>query len=298
MKKIFISSTYTDLKIHRKKIWDLLSTYNVEISGMEEFGARKETSLKTCIDEVIKSDIYIGIIGYRYGSIDKKTNKSYTELEYKNALKNGKEILIYIIDNINSKISPNSIDFKNYEKLEAFKSKLKKTHTIDTFIDDDDLVNKINKQLKSILPKESIIKGYRPKEIDCSIHYLNNQESNWLIIIAYLNEIPNEIYFFDNLKSVSISKEINKGWIIEEKFNNEIYRYDFKYIDYDGYTVIIEGVDKRSFYREVLILNKLLALKCSIKSTLNIFEDICNLSKNDFPKELLNELKAIFGYSD
>jgi hypothetical protein len=294
VKKIFISSTFSDLKEHRRKLWDLLTTYNIEISGMEEFGARNEPSLETCIKEVLKTDIYIGIIGFRYGSIDKKTNKSYTEIEYLNALNSGKEILIYLIDDVNCKISPSCIDFVNHDKLNKFKSKLKEAHTIDTFIDKDDLVKKIDKKIKSILPKESIIKGFRPKEINCSLHYINNLEKNKLIIIAYINDIPEEIYFFDNLNSVSISKGISKGWIIEQKINNEIYRYDFRYIDYDGYNVIIEGVDRRYFYREALILRKLLALKQPMNSILDIYEDICNISKNDFPKELLNELKAIF----
>lgn len=37
---------------------------------MEQFGARKSNPLATCISEVEQSDIYVGIIGMRYGSED------------------------------------------------------------------------------------------------------------------------------------------------------------------------------------------------------------------------------------
>lgn len=79
---VFISSTYEDLKKHRRKVWDILEKYNVNVRGMEKFGARKETSLETSLAEVGVSDIYVGIIALRLGSINKETGKSITQLEY------------------------------------------------------------------------------------------------------------------------------------------------------------------------------------------------------------------------
>lgn len=83
MKKIFVSSTYIDLLPHRKLVWQLLKNYNAEITGMEEFGARTSAPLDTCIIYARECDIYIGIIGMRYGSVDKKSGKSFTQVEYK-----------------------------------------------------------------------------------------------------------------------------------------------------------------------------------------------------------------------
>jgi hypothetical protein len=79
MKKIvFISSTFEDLKEHRSRVWDLLQKYDINIRGMEKFGARTDSPLDTCLIECEQSDIYLGIIGMRLGSIDQKTGKSYT----------------------------------------------------------------------------------------------------------------------------------------------------------------------------------------------------------------------------
>ena len=48
-KTIFISSTYKDLVKERKAVWELLKRYDVNIVGMEEFGARKDSPLTTCL---------------------------------------------------------------------------------------------------------------------------------------------------------------------------------------------------------------------------------------------------------
>ena len=85
-KTIFISSTYKDLVKERKAVWELLKRYDVNIVGMEEFGARKDSPLTTCLKEVEQSNIYIGIIANRWGSIEEESGKSYTQLEYEKAI--------------------------------------------------------------------------------------------------------------------------------------------------------------------------------------------------------------------
>jgi len=117
---VFISSTYEDLKKHRRKVWDILEKYNVNVRGMEKFGARKETSLETSLAEVGVSDIYVGIIALRLGSINKETGKSITQLEYERAYNLNKEILIYLIDEKKGVVHPEFIDWGDkHEKLDA-----------------------------------------------------------------------------------------------------------------------------------------------------------------------------------
>ena len=156
-KTVFISSTYEDLKQHRAKIWEVLQKYDVSIRGMEQFGARKEAPLETCMAEVEQSDIYIGIIAMRLGSIDRNTGKSFTQLEYEKAYELGKEMLIYLFDEQNGKIPPIYVDFdENHEKLEAFKSILKERHTIDTFVDEADICEKLRRRFNELLAKKDI----------------------------------------------------------------------------------------------------------------------------------------------
>ncbi len=158
-KTIFVSSTYQDLASYRRAVWDLLEEFDVAIRGMEEFGARTGTPLETCLAEVEQSDIYIGIIGFRLGSVEESTQKSYTQLEYERALELEKEVLIYLIDEENARVPIKFIDRDiRRDKLEAFKRKLRDNHTVDTFVSEDDLVQKLRRDLRRYIgegePKE------------------------------------------------------------------------------------------------------------------------------------------------
>lgn len=154
-KTVFISSTYEDLSRHRAKLWDCLEKYDVSIRGMEQFGARKAAPLETCLTEVEQSDIYVGVIALRLGSIDESTGKSFTQLEYEKAYELDKDIMIYLFDEKNGRLSPQFIDFgENHQKLLAFKSVLKERHTIDTFVDEADLAEKLNRRFDELLFKK------------------------------------------------------------------------------------------------------------------------------------------------
>jgi len=157
-KTVFISSTFVDLKEERKKVWESLEKFDVTVKGMEQFGARKSTPLATCISEVEQSDIYIGIIGMRYGSEEPNTGKSYTQLEYEKAVEQDKEIRIYLIDEESSAVTPNLIQFDKIQKLNNFKAILKDKHTVDTFSNSQDLVTKLQRKFKELLiPKVTAV---------------------------------------------------------------------------------------------------------------------------------------------
>lgn len=158
-KTVFISSTYLDLKEERKKVWDTLEKFDVAVKGMEQFGARKSNPLETCLTEVEQSDIYVGIIGMRYGSEESNSGKSYSQLEYEKAINQNKEILIYIIDEENSTVKPSLIQYDKIHKLNNFKTILKERHTIDTFSNAQDLISKLQRRFTEYLTpkKESVI---------------------------------------------------------------------------------------------------------------------------------------------
>ncbi len=148
-KNVFISSTYVDLKDYREEVWKLLENYDVNVLGMEKFGARKETPLETCLNEVERADIYIGIIATRFGSLEPESNKSYIQLEYEKALEQKKEILIYLVDD-EAQIKVKAIDFEQHKKLENFKQLLKEKHTVDFFKTPQDLSNRLKNRLDDI----------------------------------------------------------------------------------------------------------------------------------------------------
>lgn len=145
---VFVSSTFLDLQTHRKAVWETLASFDVNVRGMEQFGARTETPLQTCLLEVDQSDIYVGIIAFRLGSVEPTTGKSYTQLEYERAHSLSKAIFVYLIDEENARVSIKFIDRgESLEKLDSFKSILRERHTIDTFVDEGDLARKLKRDM-------------------------------------------------------------------------------------------------------------------------------------------------------
>jgi hypothetical protein len=79
MVRVFVSSTWKDLQQERGAVEGALRRMRgTEHLGMEHFGSRPETPHDASLDEVDRSDVYVGIFGFRYGS-------GITEAEYRRA---------------------------------------------------------------------------------------------------------------------------------------------------------------------------------------------------------------------
>ncbi|MFQ5472981.1 MAG: DUF4062 domain-containing protein, partial [Dehalococcoidia bacterium] len=67
--RIFISSTWLDLQPEREAVERAIQRLReTRFVGMEYFGSRDEDTRQTSLDEVDRSQIYVGIFGGRYGS--------------------------------------------------------------------------------------------------------------------------------------------------------------------------------------------------------------------------------------
>lgn len=90
--------------------------------------ARKQfPPLEACYKELEQSQIYICVLGMRYGNVDKSTGKSYTQLEYKRARELGKPTLVFLIDENKVKFNMSEIDIgDSTPKLADFKETVKK----------------------------------------------------------------------------------------------------------------------------------------------------------------------------
>ncbi len=245
MKKVFISSTYKDLKHHRTEIWKRIQNLDIEVLGMENFGARKSSPLETCLEEVDRSDIYIGIISMCAGTIHSELKKSYTELEYQRALEKGKDIWIYLIDENDGVIKAGDIEFgERQEYLKKFKERLK-SHTVDFFIDEKNLAEKIFKKLKSVAPKIKKL-AKRPQQLECTIFKFKSKRYKWYIFMSFYNQLPYEIFSGindDDYNGILLPQSVSNGIVIESQETKNIKRYDFQYINKRGYKTTLEGIN-------------------------------------------------------
>lgn len=95
--QIFISSTFEDMIEERQAtVMAILDAGHIP-AGMEVFKG-SNTVKKTIFKWIDESDIYVLLLGGRYGSIDEKTGKSYTQIEYEYAKKKGKPMFSIILD--------------------------------------------------------------------------------------------------------------------------------------------------------------------------------------------------------
>lgn len=97
--QVFISSTYTDLIEERQAAVQAVLDAGHIPAGMELFKAGNTSQLETIYKWIDNSDVYMLILGGRYGSIEEKTGKSYTQLEYEYAIRKGLPIFSVVLRN-------------------------------------------------------------------------------------------------------------------------------------------------------------------------------------------------------
>lgn len=93
VRKVFISSTYVDLKDYRRVVIETVETFDeLKPVAMEYFMSQPEEPKKVCDDKIKGCDFFIGIYAHRYGFIPEGETKSITRLEYELAKSLKKDI--------------------------------------------------------------------------------------------------------------------------------------------------------------------------------------------------------------
>lgn len=93
--QVFVSSTYEDLQEERREVMQALLELDCIPAGMELFPAADETQWSLIRRVIDDCDYYIVIVAGRYGSVN-KDGTSYTEMEYRYALEQGKPIIAFL----------------------------------------------------------------------------------------------------------------------------------------------------------------------------------------------------------
>ena len=125
--QVFVSSTYTDLIEERQAAVEaILLTGNIP-AGMELFSAGDETQMTTIKRWIDESDVYLLILGGRYGSIEPKSGKSYTHLEYDYAVAQNKTFFTIVmsekaLDEKIKNIGRSVFEQENPQKLKEFRA--------------------------------------------------------------------------------------------------------------------------------------------------------------------------------
>jgi tetratricopeptide (TPR) repeat protein len=173
--RVFVSSTWEDLRPERQAIFSALHNHpQIKFVGMEDFGSRDEDTRKASVAGVTDSDLYVGIIGGRYGS-------GITEEEYREASRHERPRLIYF--KAESTIQPNQHDHAPWPKLQRqrFKEELRVAHTLSPEFDSpEDLASKLYSDLSRWCAEETLRRVSRVHETSLPVHQLHSPIGNFV----------------------------------------------------------------------------------------------------------------------
>lgn len=149
--RIFVSSTYVDMIPYREALTNAIKNCDAIAYGMERFVPAPIRPLDRCYEEISNSQIFILLIGHRYGEVDLDSGKSYTELEYIKAKEIGLPILVFLLntDKVGTPEKFRESD-SQYEALCRFKNELKnsKEITVGEFTSEKDLQDKATRAIQ------------------------------------------------------------------------------------------------------------------------------------------------------
>jgi hypothetical protein len=139
--QIFVSSTFTDLIPERQAAVSAILKAGHIPAGMELFTAGDKSQMDTIKRWIDESDVYMLILGGRYGSIEPSSGVSYTELEYDYASEQGKPLFSVVVDEkyLDEKVRSGGINFierENPQHLKQFRDKV--LSKISSFFKSDD----------------------------------------------------------------------------------------------------------------------------------------------------------------
>ena len=98
----------------------------------------------------------------------------------------------------------------------------------------------------------------RPKKLEAEVVRCTNEKEDWIAVVGMYEHRPYEI-FTGRAESFVLPKWVEKGWVIRVKEpGQEHARYDFQYLDQDGYHVTMEGLS-RMFKKEYWNYAKLIS---------------------------------------
>ncbi len=135
----------------------------------------------------------------------------------------------------------------------------------------------------------------RPTRLEASVVRFKNNSEDWIAVIGKIDERPYEIFTGRAEDIFKFPDYVTQGWVIKNQDEDGHNRYDFQFLDRDGYRVTIEGLS-RSFNKEYWNYAKLISgvlrhgmpipYVVDLVEGLNVAEDYINTWKNGVVRAL------------
>lgn len=142
--KVFVSSTFVGMEQFRAAVLGILHGIDfIKPAGMEYFGAANAPSIEKCLQEIRTCDVFIAVLGPRYGSFVLGTDKSYSEAEWDEALRLKKPTYLFCSTALNQSgeipIEPDAVRLKQ----EQFRARASTVRQAAYFSTPDELAKQV-----------------------------------------------------------------------------------------------------------------------------------------------------------
>lgn len=179
--QVFVSSTFTDLRHERQAAVEAILTAGHIPAGMELFTSGDESQMEVIKQWIDESDVYLLILGGRYGSFEPKSGLSYTQLEYEYALQSGKPLFSCVITDaaLETRIRSYGSDVLEREHpvaLRAFRAQVM-TRLIRHWDDHKDIKIAVGETLAQFARREDLVGWVRPTHTAIDLEKLANEIS-------------------------------------------------------------------------------------------------------------------------
>lgn len=150
MAKVYISSTYSDLKDFRASVYQVLTKLGHDVKAMEDYVATDQRPLDKCLADVKECDLYVGIFAWRYGYVpddDNPERRSITELELRQAKDSGVECLVFLHDE--SGLWPPADMDEDLNRIKSLRQYLGRDFTLGFFTNPENLATNVSLAVSS-----------------------------------------------------------------------------------------------------------------------------------------------------
>ena len=128
--QVFVSSTYADMHEERQAAVEAILMAGHIPAGTPLFNAGDELQMQVTSRWIDESDVFLLILGGRYGSIQYQSQKSYMHLEYEYAVERKKPLFALVIDDSYleekvKKFGQTAMEVEHPQKLREFRELLR-----------------------------------------------------------------------------------------------------------------------------------------------------------------------------
>ncbi|TAL57380.1 MAG: adenosylcobalamin-dependent ribonucleoside-diphosphate reductase [Bacteroidetes bacterium] len=123
----------------------------------------------------------------------------------------------------------------------------------------------------------------RPKSLEADVIRFLNHNEKWIAVVGIMNGRPYEVFTGKAEDSFFIPAWAEKGWVIKNVGEGGKKRYDFQFMDKEGYRITIEGLSRafnKEFWNYAKLISGVLRHGMPLPHVVNMIENLHFISDN------------------